>query len=49
MELRKACTKNKCVKEIYEPVSGHNHGVHKHSSHENSSEIDHEKQNKSHL
>ena len=29
-----------------EPVSGHNRGVHKYSSHENGSEIDHEKQNK---
>ena len=32
-----------------EPVSGHNRGVHKNSSHENSSEIDHEKQNKTHV
>ena len=29
------------------PVNGHKHSVHKYSSHENSNEIDHEKQNKS--
>ena len=30
-------------------MNGHKRGVHKYSSHENSSEIDHEKQNKSHV
>ena len=29
------------------PVNGHKRSVHKYSSHENSNEIDHEKQNKS--
>ena len=32
-----------------EPVSWNSRAVHKYSSHENSSEIDHEKQNKSHV
>ena len=31
------------------PVNGHKRVVHKYSSHENSSEIDHEKQNKTHV
>ena len=31
------------------PMIGHKRSVHKYSSHENSSEIDHQKENKSHV
>ena len=47
---RKIVAKNFCAgTAIPYTTNGHSRTVHKYSSHENSSEIDHEKQNKSHV